>query len=99
MKIEAVDKEGRTFVKEVEVIVRDGERLLSFGFPILYSIDSPVYGLKRDYPFDHDICIDGAGRNHRGSPVYVRKDDMNKIFEELIINQDNQLNDGDIWYS
>ena len=89
MRIEAIDEKGRTFVKEVEVIVRDGERLLSFGYPIVYSIDHPIYGMKRDYPFDHDICIDGEGRNHNGSPVYVRKDDMNKIFEELI-NPDNE---------
>lgn len=88
MRVVVMDEKGRTFVKEVKVIVRDGERLLSFGFPMIYSIDNPIYGMKRNYPFEHNIYIDGAGRNHNGSPVYVKKDDMNRIFEELVFGGD-----------
>lgn len=88
MKIAAIDEKGRIFMKEVEVIVREGERLLSFGYPMVYPIDNPIYSMKRDYPFEHNIYIDGAGRNHNGSPVYVKKDDMNRIFEELVFGGD-----------
>lgn len=84
MKVNAYDKEGRTWEIEVEISNPHGKRLLSFGYPMIYSLDDPEYGLMRGYPFDKDLCIDGNGRNNHGSPVYVKKEDINQILKEMI---------------
>ena len=90
MKITAYDKKGNTFLKEVTIKnypKRDEEPeeygyygdIISFGWPCEYYINS----LKRRFPFEKDLCIDMGGLNHKGSPVYISKEDMNYTFNNL----------------
>ena len=83
--VNAYDMKGRTFPKLVMIKVRNGEKVLSFGYPMEYPINEKPWGIKAGYPFEHDVCIDGAGRNHLGSRVFVKKEDMNRIFRSLNI--------------
>lgn len=91
--IEAFDEKGNRFTKTVTV--KDGfcqeedkygyyGKVISFGWPCEYYINS----LLKDYPLDHNLCIDAGGRNHYGSPVYISKENINKILEEY--NQDDR---------
>lgn len=79
----AYDENGRKFEKSVEIIEeRESDRkILDFGWPVQYYVEA----MLKHYPFKKPLCIDMMGRNHKGSSVYVSAEDMNKVFETLII--------------
>ena len=78
--ITAYDEDGNKFTKSVVVDRGDGGPILDFGWPVRYYI----LDLMHNYPFDHDICIDGGGLNHRRSPVWVKKDDANMLIKKFL---------------
>ena len=86
MKIIAKDNEGKEYEKDVVVDSSLGCRILWFGGPAQYNLDDPE-NIIRHYPFTENYYIDFQGRNHGGSPVYITKEDMNKIFEELVFKK------------
>ena len=84
MKIIAKDEIGNEFNYEVNIVpslydYNRGEPMIDFGYPIQYALKDI---LKR-YPLEGDLCIDGCGRNHKGSSVWVRKEDMNKLLATI----------------
>ena len=84
MKVIAVDSAGNEFLKQITFFERDGKRILSFGWPMEYDLDSEKYGLMRHYPFKKSLCIDIGGRNHKGSPnVCISTKQMNSIIEYI----------------
>ena len=88
MQIIAYDDQGNTFLKELAIKESANQEpdeygyygdIIDFGWPCEYYINS----LKKKLPFEKDLCIDIAGMNHRKSPVYISKEDMNYIFDHL----------------
>lgn len=86
MKITTYDENENVFEKEVTFISIDhNERILiSFGFPLEFNIND----LLNDYPFNKPLYIDAGGRNHKGSPVYVRAEDINRILGLYVLFED-----------
>lgn len=77
--IDAFDKAGNTFTKDVKAISLRGKPLIDFGFPVRYYVED----ILPDYPLDKDLCIDAMGRNHKDSSVYVKAEDVNAILERF----------------
>lgn len=86
--IEAYDKSGGRFGKKISILSGCNQEyneygyygdIISFGWPCEYYVRS----LLRKYPYKNDLCIDIMGSNHKGSPVYIKKDDLNAILKEL----------------
>ena len=84
----AYDHKGNKFAKAVHI--REGltnksnkyghyGKVIDFGWPCDYYINS----LLKMYPFERDFYIDSEGQNHKGSPVYIKKEDLNDLFEKL----------------
>lgn len=86
MKIIAKDKEGNEFCYDVKIANGYGGRIMDFGFPIQYRLDGD-YGLLKNYPLERDLCIDAGGRNHKGSSVWVTKEDVNKFLKKVLKNE------------
>ena len=88
MKVIATDTVGNEFPKTVtkqESLFEysKGETLISFGWPV----ECMASFIMKHYPYQHPFIIDEYGKNHKGHPVEVSADDMNKIVEELIQKQ------------
>jgi len=81
IKITAYDEEGRIFEKKVTISQGEQGNILDFGGPCRYYIKELI---EDNYPLGHDMCIDAGGMNHNGSPVYVRKDDVNHIMKKYL---------------
>jgi len=80
-KVIAFDENGNKYEKDIKLYKDStGKNVISFGWPCEYYIES----LKRHYPFKKNLCIDITGRNHKNSSVYIHKNDLNEIFNELI---------------
>ena len=77
-------KRNRWELTVEKIITDDGKRILSFGYPIQYYLDSKV-GLLIHYPFEEDLCIDLEGKHFKTDypPVTVSKEQINKLLEEL----------------
>lgn len=77
----AIDTEGNTFEKEVTIYPNgDGHTVIDFGFPITYRMST----ILQDYPFLGDLCIDFAGRNHKGHPVTISKEQINFFINRFL---------------
>lgn len=75
----ATDTQGNVFHKKVR-IHRDYERpVVDFGWPVEYYAND----LVKDYPYDRPMRIDIGGRNHRGFPVEISANEMNRVLREL----------------
>jgi len=75
-KIEAYDTQGNKFERLIEVWdKRDAEGeshiILSFDGHATYYLAH-----LKEHTKGHPLCIDAAGRNHRGHPVYVSAEDF-----------------------
>ena len=75
----AYDEDGNQFTKQVRILSLSKGNILSFGWPVEYYVKTLMNG----YPHTRDLCIDGIGRNHRGSPVFIRKNDLNQTLKEI----------------
>ena len=76
--IQVYDEKG-SFEKTVKVRYSGDKLILSFGWPCEYYADS----LFKSFPFKKDLCIDVGGKNHRGSSVYIRAEDLNSLLIEV----------------
>jgi hypothetical protein len=87
VKVTATDTIGNEFEKTVKVLegtgFHEGELILDFGWPVQYIASH----LMEHYPFDKPMCIDMAGRNHRGHEVNISAEQMNLVLENLIITR------------
>jgi hypothetical protein len=80
IRITAYDEVGHTFEKKVTIDQGESGAILDFGWPCRYYIEDLMY----TYPFKRDLCIDAGGLNHRGSAVWVKKDDVNMLFKKYL---------------
>ena len=84
MQVIATDERGNEFIKTVSVYQRTGfhenEMIIDFGWPIQYIASH----LLKSYPFQKPLCIDMMGQNHKGSPVTISAEQMDKVIEELV---------------
>lgn len=87
-QINAYDEEERSIRKDVFLFkTSDDKWIVSFGngwcrYYISSLFSERFYeNLKREKPID--LCIDIMGRNHYGSPVYVKFDDLKKLYEMI----------------
>lgn len=79
--IVAKDEEGREFPKQVTL--RDnleGKWIVGFGRPASYYLDD----LLDPKPRSRGLCLDGGGRNHRGSPVWVDPETFLVVIEKVL---------------
>jgi len=72
-------EDGKKFEKVVMLKNTDKRPVLSFGGFCEYYLED----IQKSYPFDHNLYIDAMGRNHLGSPVYIKQEDINKILEKI----------------
>lgn len=88
----AYDENGEEFPKYVKPRPRakherEDQYILSFGWPVEYYIDD----IAEKFPIEEDWCIDAGGRNHKGSPVYIKARTMNRllaIYRNRICDED-----------
>lgn len=78
MKITAIDSKGNEFQKSVSAINNQYGLIISFGWPTEYYLSY----LLMMYPFESKFVIDMDGRNHKGYPVFITAEQMNKVVEE-----------------
>jgi len=90
-KIQLYDKKG-TMDREVTISGRMEPNKWGYntngmwGRRICFSppfCDYYINSLMQFYPFEKDLTIDMMGRNHRGSEVTVKAEDLNRIFDQL----------------
>lgn len=67
-----------------KIIADDGRRILSFGYPMQYYLNSEIDLLKQ-YPFEDDLCIDFEGQHFKTDypPVTISKEQLNNLLGDL----------------
>lgn len=101
MQVIAEDTKGNKFVKKVTTHISQDKYsrglIICFGGPVEYYAED----LLKHYPFQKPMCIDMGGLNHKGFQVHVNAEQMDKIVEEFVPRQaeqiikENQNNNGD----
>lgn len=84
----ACDETNHTFEKQAELIIcgkneyseQFGRYILSFGGFTRYYLSS-LKDRNYPYPAGKEFCIDIGGRNHFGSPVSIKTEDMNTCIQ------------------
>lgn len=84
LKIIAWDDDGNKFTKTVKLDFMDSGLIIDLGWPVRYYVKDVLPAIDdRSGP----VCIDGAGLNHKGAPVYIDRDEFKKI---LLIAADRE---------
>lgn len=77
----ARDDFGNVWHKKVAFVTgHDGEPAIDLGWPNVYSARDIIAGRHRKGRF----CIDLAGRNHKGHPVYVDHAELVQLAEQAM---------------
>jgi len=85
LEIMAFDEAGNTFKKQVRLEMGSSFIRVSMGFPIEYNLEQLLLTLFTATN-RHRFYIDAAGRNHKGSPVYVHRQSFIIIIAGLVRN-------------